>query len=672
MGCVSVKKVIYMISRTSIYIAISVLMLIFIFACGGESNTVDLSNYLDQSNLPVIRDGKLIQISSYDTTGGNNDRINIKAGKTAEILNFEGPGMISRIWITIDSRDPYFLRRIMLRFYWDDETHPSVEVPVGDFFGNGFEYTHYTSRYLGMSSGGYYCYFPMPFNKNARVEVVNDTGEEVFAFYYQFNVYKFEKPLSSKTGYFHAAWKRDLRTNYDSNYVALEAEGRGQFVGLNFNGQPYSGSLFYLEGDEMIYVDGELVPSTHGTGMEDYFTSGWYFKNGEFNADFHGLIFKDDATGRVAAYRHHIPDAIPFKKSIKVTFEHGHANEQVADFATTAFWYQLEPHKPWEPLLKPSLRIPLRRPVPEGAFEAEDAVLIGNVRTKVEDMSDHGPDWSGLKQLLIEGEKGDEFELTIPELREAKYHVDVYPTKGPDYGFIDIFSDDVKVASFDGFDERITPFEKFRIPDLKTNDGNLTLSFRIPGKNKSSRGYNAGLDAFVLVPDREYIPEWYMIGPFPNKRESDYVRLGLDSVYAPEKEIILDKTYIGVDEQEIGWEKIDGRDGGYGMGLWRMYDPYEFVVCYALTYIYSPEDQEVPFMFSSDDGSKVFLNDEQLYRFLEVRVASPDDEEIPLQLRKGWNKLLLKVENNFGGYAFYARVIDRNKNLVFSRDKKMK
>ena len=638
------------------------------FSC--KQKTVDLTTYLDQSMLPVIRGGKMVQVSSHDTTGGNNDRINIHEGETAEILNIEGPGMITRIWITIDSRDPYFLRRILFRMYWDDEAHPSVEVPVGDFFGNGFEYKHFTSRYIGMSSGGYYCYFPMPFDKNARIEVVNDTGEEVFAFYYQINVYQFEDPLHEDVGYFHARWNRDLRTDYDHNYVALEAEGRGQFVGLNFNGQPYSGSLFYLEGDEMIYVDGESEPSVYGTGMEDYFTSGWYFKNGEFSADFHGLILKDDATGRVAAYRHHIPDAIPFQKSIKVTYEHGHANEQVIDFTSTAFWYQTEPHKAWNTILKPSLRIPLRRPVPDGAREAEDAVVSGKHR--VEDMSDFGPDWSGLAQLKMEGNEGSEFTLTLSDLRESNYHIDVYGTKGPEYGKYEIYSNGIRKAIFDGYNESVMPAEAFRITDIAVDEDDIELQIKVTGKNSHSTGYDIGLDAFVMIPDRNYIPEWYMIGPFPNPRESDYVRLGLDSIYAPEYEIKLDRSYTGADNQQIKWQKVDGREGGYGMGLWRMYDPHEFVVCYALTYIYSPEEQTVPLLFSSDDGSKVFLNDEQLYRFLEVRIAAPDDEEIPLNLKKGWNKLLLKIENNFGGYAFYARVIDDNKNLVFSRDRKLK
>ena len=119
--------------------------------------------------------------------------------------------------------------------YWDDETGPSVEVPVGDFFGSAFQYKHFTSRNLGMSSGGYYCYFPMPFRESARIEVQNDTDQEVYAFYYHINYFQFEKPLPDNTGYFHALWKRDLRTNYGDNYIALDAEGEGHFIGLNFN-----------------------------------------------------------------------------------------------------------------------------------------------------------------------------------------------------------------------------------------------------------------------------------------------------------------------------------------------------------------------------------------------------------------------------------------------------
>ena len=95
------------------------------------------------------------------------------------------------------------------------------------------------------------------------------------------------------------------------------------------------------------------------------------------------------------------------------------------------------------------------------------------------------------------------------------------------------------------------------------------------------------------------------------------------------------------------------------------------MVSYALTYIHSPHDQKVPFFIGSDDGAKVFLNDKEIYRFSEVRIAAPDQDHLMLDLKTGWNKLLVKAENNFGGYAFYARVIDINKNLVVNPDGNM-
>jgi hypothetical protein len=146
---------------------------------------VDLSRYTDVSGLPYLKNSKLIQVSSHDTTGANKDFISVLDGETATLMDVEGPGMITRIWVTIASDDPHFLRRIVLRMYWDGETEPSVEAPIGDFFGTGFEYKHYLSAFVGMSSGGYYSYFPMPFQKGARVEILNETGREIQSFYFR-------------------------------------------------------------------------------------------------------------------------------------------------------------------------------------------------------------------------------------------------------------------------------------------------------------------------------------------------------------------------------------------------------------------------------------------------------------------------------------------------------
>ena len=174
-----------------------------------------------------------------------------------------------------------------------------------------------------------------------------------------------------------------------------------------------------------------------------------------------------------------------------------------------------------------------------------------------------------------------------------------------------------------------------------------------------------------MEPVREFLTDWYLIGPFPNPRKSDDLRFGLDTEYAPEKEIDLKATYSGVDGQLVQWERATGQ-AGYDMNLTRRFQPSEFIISYALTYLWSPEDQTVPLLVGSDDGAKIWLNDEQVYRFLDIRIAAPDQDTVQLHLKRGWNKLLFKLENNFGGYAFYARIIDRRDNINVSANKRMR
>jgi hypothetical protein len=646
------------------YINHCIVFFIVLTSCSSPDPYSRLEDYTNPGSLARLKKGKMIQASSFDTTGANNDRINIHPGDSATLLDVQGPGLISRIWITIDSRDPHFLRRILLRFYWDGEENPSVLVPVGDFFGCGYEYKHYTAQYLGMSSGGYYCYFPMPFNKSARLDVVNETGQEIFAFYYHINHFQLDKPFSPDIAYFHASWNRSIRTDDPENYTVLETEGEGHFVGCNLHAEPYEKSFWYLEGDEMVYVDDEPFPSIYGTGTEDYFTSGWYYKNGEYAAPYHGLILKDEKTKRTVAYRHHIPDPIPFTKSLRFTIEHGHGNEETIDLSSTAYWYQREPHKPLE-ILQSSLRIPLREIVPNDVLEAEALEYNSkSLKASIQDMSSFGPEWSNLRQLKIQGSPGASFTLATGPLYETTYDALLYYTTGPDYGIVETAIEGDKKGSFDGFGEQIYPGRVKKIKALETQNGRLVFTFTTAGKNPSSEGFNVGLDAIKLTPVRSFIPEWHMIGPFPNERESDLLRYGLDEPYPPEEEVVLDGEYSGVDGQKIRWQKIQTPENGY-VSLWDKVNPYEFVVCYAVSYIYSREKQTVPLLLGSDDGIKVFLNDETIHRFLDVRIAAPDQDTIPLKLRKGWNELLLKIENNFGGYAFYARVIDRENKLRF-------
>jgi hypothetical protein len=638
------------------------LLIVSLFAFDALSQSLD--NILSPSRLPYLKNSRLYQISSFDQKGGNADCVSIAAGGSAYLADIPGPGVIVQFWVTIGAKDKYFLRRLLLRMYWDGEQNPSVEVPIGDFFGTGFQYKHFVTPYIGMSSGGYYSYFPMPFQKSARIEVVNQTGAEVNSFYYHIDYQKLEKPLEPEVAYFHSQWHRDVRTTDKSNYVVLEAEGEGHFVGLNMSMQSYDGGLGYLEGDEMVYVDGEQWPSMYGTGTEDYFISGWYFNRGEFAAPYHGLILKDDSLGRIAAYRFQIQDAVPFKKSIRFTIEHGHANTEAADYSSTAYWYQKEPHRKFDPLLPPGMRIPLRVAVPNKAIEAESLKPNeASASTVVEDMSSAGADWSDGKQLkIITRKEGESCSFNLPGL-EPWYDVSVYFTKGPTYGDVTIYSGSQKVGELKGYSNVSEPGGKLLIQNVKLQDKSVQLRFVVTGKNWKSTGFEIGLDAFVLEPHRTFIPEWYLIGPFPNPLGVNQARLGLDTPYPPETDPDIAKEYTGAGQKPVRWtlEKTPS----HGVIDLLRYEPNELVVAYAMTHVYSPREQTVLLFFGTDDGGKVLLNDKEVFRKLLLRGAVADQDTVALHLSKGWNKLVMKIENNSGDFGFVARVRDDGELLLF-------
>jgi len=644
-------------------------MLFGLFSCNTGYRT-DIQHLLSPAALPYLKKSKLIQVSSYDSSGGNNDRIYIAPGRKTDIFKAEGPGMIVRMWFAVDSRDPYFLRRMVIRIFWDDEPKPSVEVPIGDFFGCGFKYKPYITQFLGMTSGGYVCYFPMPFERDARIEIANETRQDI-GLLYQIEYQKFEGALESDVAYFHAAWKRSIRTNYDSNFVILQAEGKGQVVGVNLNIQSYDGSLKFLEGDEMIYTDGEKRPSIHGTGTDDFFSAGWYFNNGEFAGPYSGLIYKNDTLGQIAAYRFFIVDPIPFKKNIKVTIEHGQGNQDIADYSSTAYWYQIEPHKQFPHFPIAGQRIPLRIVKPARMFEAEKMIFkLEGLKSKVMDMSDYGPEWGENKQIVIEAHDKSSFGLDINGLKESVYDLNLYHSKGPEYGNADIYVNNVKAGTIYGYSPYILPSGEVTLKDLKTLTGSVDIRFVVTGKDALSKGYLIGLDGVSMEPKRVYIPDWYILGPFPNPHKTGAARRGLDSVYLPEKMIDLQKDYQGSPKKPIRWKQIQTPENGC-LSLIDKVFPSELVVTYALTYVYSPENFTTTLFVGSDDGIKVFFNGNPVFQFLGEQVAEPDQAEITLNMHPGWNTLLLKVENNLGQYAFYARLINPENKLSVSSDQKM-
>src|SRR5437868_8095707 len=244
--------------------------------------------------------------------------------------------------------------------YWDGETEPSLEVPIGDFFGTGFEYGdlpngHSGQKYQSWSSlpitvqdRAMNCYFEMPFGNGARITLTNDGAKDVPNLYFHVDYQEFrDARIVSNKGRFHAQWRHELTRavpesesggkNVDgkSNYVFMEAEGKGQYVGTILNVFGHS-TGWWGEGDDMFFIDGESARATiNGTGMEDYFNNAWSFQK-EFKYPFIGYSQQGNRTGSHTMYRFHIQDPIYFQKSLRATIEHGHANDREDDYTSVS------------------------------------------------------------------------------------------------------------------------------------------------------------------------------------------------------------------------------------------------------------------------------------------------------------------------------------------------
>ena len=320
--------------------------------------------------------------SSYDRTGGNDDFRKIAPGNTLTLLDDSGPGIITHVWITIASPEQFHLKKLVLRMYWDGETAPSVEAPIGDFFGLGLgDYFLFESTPLAVASDkALNSFFPMPFRKRARITVTNEGTEEVDAFYFNIDYQAWSKDLAADTMYFHAQYRQaapakgwtnqwdandapavNAKKNLDgeNNYVWLEASGRGHFVGVTMSVlQNQDG--WWGEGDDMFFVDGEKLPSINGTGSEDYFLGAWDFGDHPFSYALFGAPVEgpEFAGSRSSVYRFHLDSPIPFTKSLRATIEHGHANHRSDNFYSVAYWYQTEPHAVFPPLPPVDQRLP--------------------------------------------------------------------------------------------------------------------------------------------------------------------------------------------------------------------------------------------------------------------------------------------------------------------------
>lgn len=303
----------------------------------------------------------------------------IKAKTVFTVAEIEGPGSVQHIWMTPTGNWRYSI----LRFYWDDETTPSVEVPVGDFFGMGWgQYSPLQSLAVCVNPGSAFnCYWPMPFRKKCKITMENIDDKDM-VLYYQVDYVLTD--VANDAGYFHAQFRRVNPLPLKTDYVLVDSiKGKGQYVGTYIAWGVHNNG-WWGEGEIKFFMDGDTeYPTICGTGTEDYFCGSYDFDTRsksntgseetnytEFCTPYSGLaqVIKGDGhysiAQRFGLYRWHITDPIRFEKDLKVTIQAlgwhsgGRYLPLQDDIASVVFWYQAEPHNVFPKLpLKDGLEV---------------------------------------------------------------------------------------------------------------------------------------------------------------------------------------------------------------------------------------------------------------------------------------------------------------------------
>ncbi|MCX6999989.1 MAG: DUF2961 domain-containing protein [Candidatus Sumerlaeota bacterium] len=297
---------------------------------------------------------------SLDSTKKANKHIKgkdyLNAKSTFVVTEIEGPAVIRRIQISYKEKEKILANRgVILKIYWDNEKNPSVEVPLGDFFGVGFgENNNFTSQAWAQKKGNKQIFFPMPFKKSARIELVNLTDKRLGIFSWQID-HENGAIFPEDIEYFHASFRVSRPVPLNSVHRAMETRGRGKFVGLVWN-HHWINKGQHAEGTQNFWIDGEHVKAT---GSEDYFGQAWGFTGGQFHPYMGNSFGPEKSSGddvgdwyKLTAYGALLLDPVHFQESLRLDLtcycvDVGHKTD---DYSTTCFWYQSEPHTEFYPL----------------------------------------------------------------------------------------------------------------------------------------------------------------------------------------------------------------------------------------------------------------------------------------------------------------------------------
>lgn len=464
-----------------------------------------------------------VSSNNADSTSNDDSKRPIP-GETTVLADLKGPGVVNHIWLTVAGNEFGWPRLLRLRVYYDDSPIPSVDAPVGDFFGVGHGLERpVNSLVIRNSSSGRSrnSYWPMPYKKSIRITITNEGRRRLYNLYYHVD-YQTYQSLPGNTAYFHARYRQALPAKGGDWYDFLRVKGQGFYVGTVLNAVQVAPGWFG-EGDDLFYVDGNPKPVIEGTGTEDYANDAWSFRIGE--GPYTGVTVADgtETGARMTAYRWHLLDPIPFTRQFRGAIEHGgwtfnddgsvrSAFEERPDlFSSVAFWYQKgiatdQPEPPYG-----AARLPQGNArqieIEQAASEARPKGGTTEVQKEVF--------WG--KDLLFFRAQGPGARLDIPLDVEAdgRYELLAQVAQAPDYGIYSVLIDGrVPNASgqlehepgankgnqavMDGYHSEVFVGEDRVLAWPTLTKGRHIVSFICEGKNAQSTGFNLGLDGLVL------------------------------------------------------------------------------------------------------------------------------------------------------------------------------
>jgi len=503
----------------------SMLIVILLLAAEVASAQAPGNGFPDSLGLARLKNFSAARVSSENRyVFSNDDSKHIMPGQTLVMADFAGPGVVTHIWLTVADNEYGWPRLLRLRAYYDGKKTPSVDSPLGDFFGVGHGMERDLNSIMVEDSSlgrAKNSYWPMPFQKSCKITVTNEGNRPVRSFYYHVDWEKWPS-LPKDLGYFHAYYRQERPAVAGRNYEFLSIRGTGHYMGTVLS-VIQTAVGWFGEGDDLFYVDGAKHPQIYGTGAEDYFNEGWGLR--DFCGPWSGSpVAGGELTGaRLGAYRWHVPDPIPFTKSLWAGIEHSGwtynpdgtvrsgFEERPDYYSSVAFWYQKG----------------VNEDLPEPAY-GDERLPLGNaeqltVENSIKEVTTEGGkasvqrevDWA--KDLLFFQAQGKEARINVPiDIADAgRYELVAEMADGPDYGDY--------VALLDGestnLDTRVPATsevpapgpEVFRnyLPEVYVAQdrplgwfslakGRHTLSFVCVGKDNRSAGYNLGINDVVL------------------------------------------------------------------------------------------------------------------------------------------------------------------------------